>query len=344
MFRKFQVEIVLIIGLSALFLYVIFGLPKRVSETKLSDIYVSEEHKRHLPEILPGNFFLVRLNDRQLQQLKGGGTYFLYINGLKLKGEENTRLVEGINPSDISIIGAEKLLTFQLEKRIMASYFWKPFIKSKEVRVSVGNELGVVLAQRNVNARLKFFPDGSLLFIFLTVSINIVVMIMLARHTSIIRDISKMADMNKKSFSLSRAQLAFWTLIVLVSAIFVFGTTRKLIDVTNTTLVLLGISAATTAAGRIIDQSDIDNPKVVKRMQDTESRGFMLDILSDRGGLSIHRVQTVVFNLLVGIVFVYEVLQGLQLPEFDNGILFLLGLSSVTYSGIKATENMERKS
>lgn len=341
MFKKYQVEISLIIGLSVLILYVIFGLPNKVKEEKMSDIYVSENQERHLPEIFPGSFFLVRLNNEQLQQLEEGSIHFLYINGLKLQGEEDSRTAEGITPVNISIVGNKKILTFQLEKHVMASYFWTPFIRSKEVRVSIGNELGVVLPQENVNARIRFFPQGSLLFIFLAISATGVIMLMLVRHTNMIRDISKMADMNKRSFSLSRAQLAFWTFIVLISAIFVFGTTRKLIDVTNTALVLLGISAGTTAAGRIIDQSDIVNPRVSKRIQDVESKGFILDILSDRGGISIHRVQTVVFNILVGLVFIYEVLQSLELPEFDNGILFLLGLSSVTYSGIKATENMD---
>ncbi len=343
MLKRFQVEILLLIVLLGITGYIIYGLPTEVSEKKMAEIEVGSQTPEELKEIIPEELFQLVLSNEDMNILAEGKEYFLHINGIKIRGPENSTIAEGIRPDNISIVGKQIKLTYQLSKSEMASYFWRPFIRTKEVRVSVGNELGALLPQVNANARLQFFPEGSLIFIFVAISILLMTVIVLVRHTNIIRDMSKMSDTASKSYSLSRSQLAFWTFIVLISAIFVFGTTRKLIEVTNTTLLLLGISAATTAAGRIIDQTDIDNPKVMERMQDHQSRGFLMDILADKGGISIHRLQTLVFNVLVGLAYIYEVVLRLQLPEFDNGILFLLGLSSATYSGIKATENVERQ-
>src|SRR5258708_12506171 len=57
----------------------------------------------------------------------------------------------------------------------------------------------------------------------------------------------------KKPFSYARVQLAWWTVIVLASFFTIMLTKGAIPTFDQSTLVLLGISAATTGAARIIE-------------------------------------------------------------------------------------------
>jgi hypothetical protein len=65
---------------------------------------------------------------------------------------------------------------------------------------------------------------------------------------------------------------------------------------------------------------------------------FYLDILSDAHGVNFHRFQMVIWTLVLGIIFVREVLGRLAMPEFSTTLLGLMGISSGTYLVGKATE------
>lgn len=150
-------------------------------------------------------------------------------------------------------------------------------------------------------------------------------------------------------YSWSRVQLAWWTVIILSSFIAVFWQEKNVPTLDSSTLILLGISAATTATARVIDVSDQSNP-LISRHQDLGGDNFLLDILSDQNGPSIHRFQTIVFNFVFGIWFITEVLNNLQtchdpacidtiMPVVTDNNLLLLGLSSGTYAAVKTLEN-----
>jgi len=103
----------------------------------------------------------------------------------------------------------------------------------------------------------------------------------------------------------------------------------------SSTLILLGIGSVTTAVARLMDISDTQNynaaiaaatgtnattgttaPVVVTSntavgtpaalSKDMPSQGFLLDILSDKTGVSIHRLQAVMFNLVFGVWFMFQ--------------------------------------
>ena len=168
---------------------------------------------------------------------------------------------------------------------------------------------------------------------------------------SLLRDNSTAKN---KPYSFARVQLAWWTIIVFSSLIAILSLKSGIPTFTESILILLGISSATTAAARVIDVADQKNTDIVS-IQNDESENFLLDILSDGNGVSIHRFQTVVLNIIYGIWFVAAVLHNIPkdlsaaffpaevinniLPAFDNGTLILLGLSSGTYAALKMTEN-----
>jgi len=162
-----------------------------------------------------------------------------------------------------------------------------------------------------------------------------------------LRDISKAKP---KPYSWSRVQLAWWTIIVLSSFTAILIGHQQAPNLSQSTVGLLGISAATIAAGNVIDVSDINNPSISPLIQDEPGIIFFLDILSDPSGVSIYRFQTVIFNFVFGVWFINSVLGHISssaindvMPEIGNNNLILLGLSSATYAALKTTENKTMK-
>lgn len=165
-----------------------------------------------------------------------------------------------------------------------------------------------------------------------------------------------------KPYSFARAQMVWWTFIVLSVFISIVITSGKMPTLNTSTLVLLGLGALTMGIARLIDISDrqkliADNNVRGKSPAllsvDQPSQGFMLDILSDNSGVSIHRLQAVMFNLVFGIWFIYKsflTLKGINtlslqsvvnsvMPVISDNNLILLSLSAGTYVALKTTEN-----
>ena len=162
-----------------------------------------------------------------------------------------------------------------------------------------------------------------------------------------LRDITKATV--HKPYSWSRVQMAWWTLIILSSFIAILWQNGKAPDLHSSILILLGISAATTASARMIDIADEEKPGTI-RHQDNFGKNFFLDILSDENGVSIYRFQTLIFNATNGGWMIAQVLANLHtcqtgdcineiIPLVTNNNLILLGLSSATYAILKSTEN-----
>lgn len=182
------------------------------------------------------------------------------------------------------------------------------------------------------------------------------------RKFNMLRDLSKA---NPRPYSWSRVQLAWWSVIILTAFTTIIIQTGHAPNLHTSTLVLLGIAAGTTAAARIIDLADQQNP-LIFRHQDIKTSNFFLDILSDQNGVSIQRFQAVIFHAIFGIWFIASTLGNLGDPSFclsdfakgdpnlancllhstdffipivsDNNLI-LLGLSSATYASLKITEN-----
>ncbi|WP_162996795.1 hypothetical protein [Mucilaginibacter kameinonensis] len=136
-------------------------------------------------------------------------------------------------------------------------------------------------------------------------------------------------------YSLSRTQLLYWTVIFSGAYLYICNETGALPDIPGSLLAILGISAATMAAGKVIEndqkpKTDID-PKA-------HSEGFFHDILSDRSSINIQRLQNVMFNVLFGLIFIQRTISSNLLADFDNNILLMMGISAGTYAGLKATE------
>ena len=143
----------------------------------------------------------------------------------------------------------------------------------------------------------------------------------------------------KAPFSLARTQVAFWTVIIVSSFIYVLiHLDYEVPELNNANLILLGISIGTIATAKLID----DSQREFHRHQNEPSQGFFTDLISDGNGVSIHRLQNVLWTLVVGWIYIHYVCVYRVLPDesvITDQLLTLMGISELTYVGLKVTEN-----
>ena len=180
---------------------------------------------------------------------------------------------------------------------------------------------------------------------------------------------SVLRDTRGGVYSLGRAQIAFWLLLVLACLVSIFYITGSLERLPSQVLVLLGISSATSFAAKIVGNTKTTNlhveaaqladaktadpaaftastgqarlDKVTDALEGkcSSAKHFLRDICSDGEGVSIYRVQVVLFTVTLGGVFVWTVCQVVAMPEFPAELLTLLGLSNSTYVALKVPES-----
>jgi hypothetical protein len=229
----------------------------------------------------------------------------------------------------------------------------------------------------------------------------------LARESDIIRDRKPVLWKQRKPYSLSRSQAAWWFFFVIIGFIFIWVVTGQR-DLSPSVLVLLGIGFATAIGSTVIDQSRTSTPlteetaqssdlttlvqqkdalereltDLEKKLKPASATGqpptadadklqaeaafdakqqeyeakikeirtkfpdalgwnhtkFHIDILSDASGVNFHRFQMVVWTVVLGIIFIHEVLSRLSMPEFSTTLLTMMGISSGTYLIGKSSE------
>ncbi len=244
----------------------------------------------------------------------------------------------GLNP--ISIDTSKGTVLFMLCRDTSSTQSWSHFFKfskgfQKDVKLTVGYynaftiDTKVEHTKFIIVRKLQFYISLGLVFFL------VVILIILGKKSNIIRDISISEN---KPYSLSRTQLAFWMVLITFSFVFIWAVTGSLPTVTGTILTLLGISIATTTGAKVIDFSQAG----FDRFQNDPSRGFFLDLISDDKGVNIHRFQLVVWTILLGFFFIRNVVTNLDMPQFDDNLLILMGISNGTYVGLKVQENSKK--
>ncbi len=148
-------------------------------------------------------------------------------------------------------------------------------------------------------------------------------------------------DDNNLYYSLGRTQLFFWTLLVLTAYIMICLKTDTIPDLPLSVLGILGISVSTTAVSKLIENK---NKAGIPIDVNAKSEGFFLDILSDGSSINIQRFQNVAFNLFFGVVFLQKAFANHIMPDFDQNVLILMGISAGTYAGLKNTEATKEQS
>ena len=166
------------------------------------------------------------------------------------------------------------------------------------------------------------------------------------------------------SFSWSRIQLSWWSLIILSSLTSILWVTGRIAEPSLSLLLLLGLSLSTTGVAKVVDS--------VKKAHggneaEGKSKGLLKDILWDSSGISIHRFQSLIINLTYGIWFIFYVVRRLDkerhcellsshllkacelepqnfiLPDISDNNLLLLTLSAFTYSVLRTPSSTKKQ-
>jgi len=235
---------------------------------------------------------------------------------------------------------------FQLDRTADSDRAWhvllaEPVSFTRKVAVSIGAK-GRLAYPTGVKAfELEIVPAIEFVCFLIGLLLTILMAAYLAKTTMILRNPAPGLPPAQAPYSLSRFQLAFWSLLVIAAYLFIWLITQELDTITGSVLALLGIGSATALGATIIDQGKPANPPAViaaTMAVPVASRGFLNDVLSDDQGLSIYRFQLFAWTLVLGVIFCASVYNGLEMPQFSTTLLGLMGISSGTYLGFKVPE------
>ncbi len=230
-----------------------------------------------------------------------------------------------------------------------------------EIKPAVYLKVGNDIAQRvDSGAEQVGFSINDVLFIK-SVAFCAIIMMMLLFGLLVLSDMLRDADTT--FYSLGKSQMAFWGVLVFVSVVGVLLITGTLERIPTQTLGLLGISGVTGLGAIIIggagsgsgvrklrlefvalkankNRTDVESARLEELKALLTARNFVRDICDDGNGPSFHRVQVVLWTLLLGGVFLNSVAQVLSMPEFPESLLLLMGISNATYLGFKIPEKV----
>lgn len=202
---------------------------------------------------------------------------------------------------------------------------------NREVRVSVAVSAadGTTPVQARIRERATFrvydpawLKVGGLGILLLAGGIG-----MAGWHTGLLRDRGATSP-----FSLGRLQIAWWLVLTFGGFLFIWLLSGQWRGVMTTgTMALIGISATTGVAARLID----DTPPA---SGGATSENFWLDIVSDGENPALHRLQLIAWTILLGGIFAWTVLWTFAFPDFDPNLLLLAGIVGGTYLGFKFKE------
>lgn len=149
-----------------------------------------------------------------------------------------------------------------------------------------------------------------------------------ARATALLRD----GRSRYSSYSLARVQMAWWFGLTLAGFVYIWLVTGQYLDVMGSaTFVLLGIAGATAGAARVVAGPPCAGAS------DTMTHGFLADIAGgDR--IELHRLQMIAWTIVLGAIYVYNILANFTLTQFDANLLALAGVVNGVYVGLKTQE------
>lgn len=202
------------------------------------------------------------------------------------------------------------------------------------IDVSVGSDQQVQIPT-SATINLEVIPRAGLFIFIGLIGIALAVFIQLCRRTSLIRSSNSTLPPSERPYSLSLFQMSFWFFLVIAAYVFMWLITDELDTITDSVLALIGIGSGTALGATLIAQNkSAQAPAVPSR----STQGFFNDLVSDGGGVSLHRFQMFVWTLVLGGIFIGSVYKNLAMPEFSATLLGLMGISSGTYLGFKVPE------
>lgn len=254
----------------------------------------------------------------------------LYINDLPLKDVVCEHVPEGLRFYLRNEGAVNDLWNHLTETRSTEEFF------TKSVSISVGIE-GLDPIHTKIDGKKGRVFTIVLVrktWFFLCMVLMLVILILfilLASKSDMLRDTGIAPATGRKPFSLSRVQMGIWFLVVISSWLFLYVCLHRFNLLTQSILILMGITSATGIGGMAMDAGKIQTVP-------SRSEGFMKDLVTDNNTVSLARFQNFAWTIVLVLVFLRSVFSTLKMPDFDSTLLTLMGISSGTYIGGKVTE------
>jgi hypothetical protein len=140
------------------------------------------------------------------------------------------------------------------------------------------------------------------------------------------------------TYSISIAQVTFWTAIVIFASIYVFFIRSEFLHVSEQVLTLLGISGGTALAAKAnaVARSREIPTEYFKGIQRTQIPRLR-NLVSIGGIPSIFKFQILAFTLINGILVLKQLYTDFNFPVIPNEQLIMMGISSGVYLGNEVT-------
>jgi hypothetical protein len=284
----------------------------------------------------------------------------LFVDGQPLPGthpvvesQSSEPLPSGAADAEESGQGDDAVVTFRLNFPITRDLSsekgkesWKKILgglnkERREVPLSLGLINGPPLPSTYKAEFVRLGGGRLLLFLLIAVGLGIGFLVV-ASSTGALRDKEPpppgdVLPPEGRAYSLSRTQIAIWTLLVIYAYIFIWIITGEYnTEIPGSILAILGISAGTFATAAAVDKDkERSGAKVVR------TEGPLRDMLTDQGGAGLHRVQFGLWSVVLMIVFVVTTYETLAMPDFNVGMLGLMGISSAAYATMKIPEKKQ---
>jgi hypothetical protein len=126
--------------------------------------------------------------------------------------------------------------------------------------------------------------------------------------------------------SLSQFQIMLWTIIVGASAVYVMVLSGNLINLTDGTLVLLGITGGAALLARVPGRTDPPQPAQAGAAQPQWSDLVVVDDTID-----VTRVQMLIFTMISASFVALKVIVDYAIPDIPLNFLLLMGISNGIY-------------
>lgn len=222
-------------------------------------------------------------------------------------------------------------------KRVWNDLFHEPVL-TRTVAVSVGLEDQAMFDTAfdyDHEVPLMITPPIWGLVSLIVVVFTLAVFVYLARTTNLIREPSLTIEpRTARPYSLGRAQMAFWFLLIFVCYVSLWLVTGDYDTIGHSQFVLALISSFTAVGSRVVSIGPTEGINDASR----RSKGFFIDLLSDSNGVRIHRFQLCAWTLLLGLIFAAIVYDDLVMPNFGDSLLALVGISAAAHVGFTYLE------
>jgi len=251
--------------------------------------------------------------------------------------------LDGMDTGVRSIGCVDKILSFNVSRvgtannaqtgKAWLTLLRDPFATSnnnfdRKVEVTLKDENGSTLAYQTTSLRILESKD-----LWFAAIIGLVAMALLAvgYKSGMLRDSGIPQGGGKRPFSLARVQMVWWFTITFISYVVIWLTMHELPNIPPSVLGLIGMAGGTALIAASVDKNN-DAPL-------QPSAGFWNDITTDAYGVTLPRLQQIIWTLLFGLVFIQQMLRDLSMPDFDSSVLALMGISAGAYLGFKVPES-----